>query len=214
MQPRGAIGYLFFPAYLIMNYLNIVKIPSNDIEEALNLVKEKAELYHREIKSDRNPAKKLALEISDNLPIIYGTEGLLSAIAYRLKCELNENSKTPCWCNEFPELNHNETVGWERLREITRKFVIIALREKDEWIRIKTRIQVTLNLLKENVNKIIEIPIEGRSKLAKALSTMYLGDIASVYLALLYEINPSPVEKIESLKAEPVSYTHLTLPTN
>lgn len=202
MQPRGAIGYLFFPAYLMLDNLNIISIPYGDIEEALDLIKEKAGLYSRETASDKNPAKKLALKISANLPIVYGTEGILSAVAYRLKCEINENSKTPCWCNEFPELNHNETVGWERLKDITGKFIILALREEDENIRIKTRIDITLNLIKDNVNEIIDIPVEGKSKLAKVLSTMYLGDIASVYLALLYGINPGPVEKIESLKAE------------
>jgi len=202
LQPRGAAGYLFLPAYLMMDCLGIVKIPSGDIDEALNLVKEKASLYRREVGIDKNPAKKLALEISDNIPIVYGTEGILSTVAYRLKCEINENSKTPCWWNEFPELNHNETVGWERLKEITGKFVVLALREEDEWIRMKTRIEITLKLIKENVKSIITIPVEGKSKLARALSTMYLGDIASVYLALLYGIDPSPVVKIESLKAE------------
>ncbi len=202
MQPRGAIGYLFFSTYLALGYLNIVNIPSRDIEEALDLIKEKANLYRREVSSDKNPAKKLALKISNNLPIVYGTEGLLAAIAYRLKCELNENSKTPCWWNEFPELNHNETVGWERLKETTRKFILLVLREKEEGIRIKTRIEVTLNLIRENVSEIVEIPVEGKSKLANALSTMYLGDITSVYLALLAGINPSPVEKIQLLKAE------------
>ena len=202
LQPRGAIGYLFFPPYLALDRLDIIKIPSRDIEEALDLIKEKAGLYNREVGSDKNFAKNIALKISDNLPIVYGTEGLLSAVAYRLKCEFNENSKTPCWWNEFPELNHNETVGWERLKGTTRKFTLLVFREKNEKVRIKTRIDVTLNLIRENVSEVIEIPVEGKSKLAKALSTMYLGDITSVYLALLAGIDPSPVEKIQSLKAE------------
>ncbi len=202
MQPRGAIGYIFFPAYLIMARLNIISISLDDIDESLSLIREKAGLYRREIETGKNPAKKLALEISDYLPIVYGTEGILSAVAYRFKCELNENSKTPSWFNEFPELNHNETVGWERLKETTGKFVILVFRDNEEWVRIKTRIEITLKLIGQNISKIIEIPVEGKSKLAKALSAMYLGDTASVYLALLYEINPGPVDKIESLKAE------------
>ncbi|HJX01899.1 MAG TPA: SIS domain-containing protein, partial [Candidatus Humimicrobiaceae bacterium] len=202
LQPRGAIGYLFFPAYLALDYIDVAKIPSMDIEEALDLIKEKAGLYRREVESDKNPAKKLALKILNKLPIIYGTEGLLAVVAYRLKCEFNENSKTPCWCNEFPELNHNETVGWERLKEITKKFILLVFRDKDEGLRIKTRIEVTLNLIKENIGEVVEIPVEGKSKLAKALSAMYLGDMVSVYLALLAGIDPSPVKKIQTLKAE------------
>jgi glucose/mannose-6-phosphate isomerase len=202
MQPRGAIGYIFFPAYLVLARLNIINVSSEDIAETLNLIREKAGLYGRGVETSKNPAKQLALEISDYLPIVYGSEGFLSAVAYRLKCELNENSKTPSWFNEFPELNHNETVGWERLKETTRKFVILVLRDSEEKERIRTRIEVTLDLIKQNVNKIIEIPVEGKSKLARALSAMYLGDITSVYLAILYGINPGPVEKIQLLKAE------------
>jgi len=202
LQPRGAIGYLFIPTYLALDKLNIITLDPNDTEEAFDLIKEKAVLYKREIETNRNPAKKLALKISDRLPIIYGTAGLMAAIAYRLKCEFNENSKTPCWCNEFPELNHNETVGWERLKGITSKFILLIFRDKDEKKRIKTRIEVTSKLIRKSVSDIIEIPVEGRSKLAKALTSMYLGDIASVYLAILAGIDPSPVEKIDILKGE------------
>ncbi len=202
LQPRGAIGYVFFPVYLALGRIGLIDIDENNVDEALDLIREKAALYNRETGSGLNPAKKLASDIGDSLPIIYGTDGYLSAIAYRLKCEINENSKTPCWWNEFPELNHNETVGWERLEEATGKMVLIIFREKDEDKRIKTRIDVTAGLIKGNVSDIIEIQVEGRSKLARALSTMYLGDIASVYLAIASGVDPTPVEKIQSLKAE------------
>ena len=56
--------------------------------------------------------------------------------------------------------------------------------------------------VRENVGSVIGIAVEGRSKLARALSTLYLGDIASVYHAILTGVDPTPVEKIESLKKE------------
>ncbi|MBN2072814.1 MAG: bifunctional phosphoglucose/phosphomannose isomerase [Actinobacteria bacterium] len=202
LQPRGAIGYIFFPVYLALGIMGLVRIPADEIEEALALVKEKAALYNRNTESSRNPAKKIALAAQGLIPIVYGTEGILSAVAYRLKCEFNENSKTPGWCNTFPELNHNETVGWENLKNITRNFIIIAFRDPGETIRMKTRMDVTLKQVKENVSAILEIPVEGKSRLARTLFALYLGDIASVYLALLYGTDPTPVYKIESLKAE------------
>jgi len=202
LQPRGAIGYLFFPVYLAMGTIGLININENDIEEMLDLIKEKASIYNRNTPLSDNPAKELAVKIGDRLPIIYGTEGIYSAVAYRLKCEINENSKTPCWWNSFSELNHNETVGWERLANITGNFILIAFRDPDEGPKIRTRIEVTLGQIKPYVAEIVEIPVEGKSKFAKALSALYLGDIASVYLALLAGVDPSPVVKIESLKAE------------
>lgn len=201
-QPRGAIGYLFFTTFLVLNYLKIIDIAERDINESLELIKQKCSLYNRENKGDKNLAKTVALKISNNLPIIYGTDGFLSAVGFRWKCEINENAKTPCFWAEFPELNHNEIVGWQRLRDISSRFVLIVFREKDEQVRIKTRIETTIKLIRDNFSSVLEIPVEGRSKLARALSTMYLGDIASVYLAILSEIDPTPVEKIKVLKAE------------
>jgi glucose/mannose-6-phosphate isomerase len=200
LQPRGAIGYIFYPAYLALGILGLVNIKEEDEIEALELVREKSALYNRNTPAGKNPAKKLAIEIGENLPVVYGTEGIYSALAYRLKCEINENGKTPCWWHNFSELNHNETVGWQRLVPVTRNLIIITFRDPDENARMKTRIDITLAQIRENVGKVVEIPVEGRSKLARAVSTMYLGDIASVYLAILAGVDPTPVVKIESLK--------------
>ena len=202
LQPRGAIGYLFYPAYLALGALGLINIEEDDEKEALELIRDKSVLFNRNTPARENPAKKLAAAIADSLPIIYGSEGICTALAYRLKCEINENGKTPCWWHNFPELNHNETVGWERLAGITTKFSVIIFRNPDESPKMKARIEVIKGQIKENVGKVIEIPVEGRSKLARALSTMYLGDIASVYHALLTGVDPTPVVKIESLKKE------------
>ena len=202
LQPRGAIGYLFFPTFLVLSHLKFINVADSDVEESLNLIRQKCSMYAREVKSDKNYAKSIALKIADSLPIIYGTDGILSSVAYRWKCEVNENSKTPCFWAEFPELNHNETVGWERLKDITYRFSLIVFKEKEGQVRIKTRIETTIKLIKDNLFQVLEIPVEGKSKLSKALSTMYLGDIISVYLAILNKVNPTPVEKIKALKAE------------
>ncbi len=202
LQPRGAIGYLFYPAYLALDKLGLIDIDKDDEEEALDLIKERSVIYNRNTPIAKNPAKKLAVEIGDRLPIVYGTEGIYAALAYRLKCEVNENGKTPCWWHNFAELNHNETVGWERLSDITKDFAVITFRDPDETPKIKARIDVTLDQLSGNVGSIIQIPVEGRSKLARALSALYLGDIATVYHAILTGVDPTPVVKIESLKKE------------
>jgi len=110
-QPRGASGYLFFSTYLVLGRMGIININAGDVKEAMDLIKSKASLYGREVKTKENYAKQIALEIDNKLPVIYGTSGILSAVAYRWKCELNENSKFPSFWSEFPELNHNETVG-------------------------------------------------------------------------------------------------------
>jgi glucose/mannose-6-phosphate isomerase len=201
-QPRGASGYLIFTSYLVMNRIGIIEIADEDISETMDLLEKKSIEYDRNTRTDENFAKKLAFELFDYFPVVFGVEGFLSAIAYRWKCEINENSKCPCFWGEFPELNHNETVGWQNLSEITSCFVLVVFNDREATERIKVRISTTIKLLKDNFGKVIEVPVQGKSKLARALSTMYLGDIASVYLAYLYGVDPTPVDRISVLKSE------------
>jgi len=202
LQPRGASGYLFFTTFSLLGRLGIINLSRQDIDEALNLIKQKTLIYRREVGADKNPAKKLAVEIFGRLPVIYGVSGYLSAVAYRWKCEINENAKCPAFWAEFPELNHNETVGWQNLKEVTQNMILIVFKDDSSPDKIKTRINTTVKLIKDNFSDVVEINIEGTSELAKALSAMYLGDIASVYLALLYNTDPTPVDRISVLKAE------------
>ena len=202
LQPRGASGYLFFSTYMLLDSLGIIKVDSNDIDETLSLIEKKAALFKREVSAGSNSAKQLAISLFGRIPVIYGVSGYLSSIAYRWKCMINENSKCPCFCAEFPELNHNETVGWENLKELTNKMVLVVFKDEEFEEKIKTRIDTTVNLIRENFDDIVEVPVEGRSALAKAISAMYLGDIASVYLAFLYNTDPTPVKRIDALKAE------------
>jgi glucose/mannose-6-phosphate isomerase len=202
LQPRGASGYLFFSTLLSLDAIGAVTVSKSDIDESLELLKQKALLYRRETGQADNPAKQLALSLEGHMAVVCGVSGFLSAIAYRWKCEINENSKCPCFASEFPELNHNETVGWQNLSEITKNFALIVFKDPTASERISVRIDTTSKLIRKNLGKIIEIPVEGRSKLARALTTMYLGDIASVYLAFLYNTDPTPIDRISALKTE------------
>jgi glucose/mannose-6-phosphate isomerase len=93
-------------------------------------------------------------------------------------------------------------VGWERLKDITKGFVLIVFKDKDQSKILKTRIDTTAKLIRENFSQVIEVESEGNSDFEKAMNMMYLGGVASVYLALLNNTNPTPVSKIDLLKAE------------
>ena len=201
-QPRGAAGYLFFTTLLILKKAQIADIKSADIQETLELIKQKKAVYLRDVNTENNPAKQLAVHMCGRLPVIYGVWGYMSAVAYRWKCEINENAKCPAFWAEFPELNHNETVGWQNLADISEKMILIVLRDSSFSKKLIVRQDTTANLIRESFGDVLEIEAQGSSMLAKAVSVMYLGDIASVYLALLYNTDPTPVDRILALKAE------------
>jgi glucose/mannose-6-phosphate isomerase len=85
-----------------------------------------------EIPTAENPAKLLAEKINITFPVIYG-HSYLNVIALRWRTQFNENSKMLAMASSFPEMNHNEIVGWSvSPDEISKLFTVIILRSPDE----------------------------------------------------------------------------------
>ena len=118
----------------------------------------------------------------------------------RFKQQFNENSKVPAKWEVFSELNHNEIVGWERAGELAKCFSAIFIRDKEEPVAIRSRIEITKELMEQEGVNIFEVEAQGKGALARMLSTVCIGDFASVYLALLRGVDPTPVKTINYLK--------------
>jgi len=141
----------------------------------------------------------LALELVDTIPVVYGFRQY-GAIARRLKTQFNENSKVLSKYDVFPELNHNETVGWEAPEALTKNYSVILIRDPNEPPEIRHRIEATKSLALHKAKKILEIHAKGDGKLAKMFSVLRVGDFASVYLAILQRVDPTPVKIIDRIK--------------
>jgi glucose/mannose-6-phosphate isomerase len=61
---------------------------------------------------------------------------------------------------------------------------------------------VMKTVLSQYTNSIEECWSEGKSNLTRMFSLIHLGDWASFYLAILNNVNPTPVEVIDYLKNE------------
>lgn len=199
-HPRAAIAYLFFPLVKIAEKVGVSKEKS-EVEEALKVLQEISKENAFESPLENNKAKKLATEVESTIPVFYGFRQY-SAVARRLKCQFNENSKVPSKFDVLPELNHNEVVGWEAPNSLTKAFSAIFIRDSAEPPEIRQRIEITKQIVSPKVSKTLEIQAEGKQKLARMLSTMYVGDFASLYLALLRGVDPAPTETIAFLKQE------------
>jgi glucose/mannose-6-phosphate isomerase len=198
--PRAAIAYLFFPLVTVMKKIGVAK-EADEVEESLQVLREASEENALNVPLKNNRAKKLASKIEGTIPIVYGFRQY-SAVARRLKCQFNENSKVPSKFDLFSELNHNEVVGWEASDNLTKNFSIVFLRDPEEPPEIQHRIQITKQIASPKVSRILEIQALGEKKLAKMLSAQYVGDFASIYLAILRGVDPSPTKTISYLKQE------------
>jgi len=204
IQPRAAISYLFFPVLKATERLGLIKerTGEGEIEETLNILEELSREYGAKSPTKNNFAKKVALSLYQHLPLVYGSEGLFGAVAMRWKTQINENSKWPCFWNVFPELDHNEIVGYEIANSINRQVKIIYLQDKEGFSRVEQRREITRKIIEDKVAEFIICPTKGKSKMARMFSLIFLGDLTSYYLAILNQVDPSPVACIEDLKKE------------
>ena len=188
-QPRCAIGYLFFVPFIILRKIGIV---DGNIEEVITLT----EGMGREMEKDNGRASILAKGLVGKFPIIYASSPL-EPVAKRWQAQLNENSKVLAHINFFPELNHNEIVGFGYPEIDT---IIIILQDKGYSERIKKRIDITKELLSPFTSGIEEVYTEGDSLLTRLFSLIYTGDWVSYHLAIKRDIDPTPVKRIDELK--------------
>ncbi len=200
--PRAAAAWLFAPVALVLGQMGILPGAEQEVRETAAVLKQMRDFLNPTVDVPVNLARVIAGKMRDNIPIIWGTTGVSEVAAQRWKAQINENAKSPAYYNIFPELNHNEIVGFEGPREILQRLVYIILRDDGDYDRIKKRIEISKTIIKDQVKNIIEVHSRGESYLARVFSLIYVGDYASVYLALEYGINPTPVKMIDYLKEE------------
>lgn len=201
LQPRAALGFSFFPLFVVLKEQGIVSRKHHDTKAAIAFLKETRDRFLPAVLEKDNPPKGLARKIYGKIPVIYGSWGINDVIAVRWKGQLNENSKHPAFYNVFPELNHNEIMGFEGQPDILKQIEIIVLRSPMESERIKKRIDITVDILKDRVSGITQVWPKGDSPLEQLLYSIIYGDYVSGYLALLNQKDPTEIGFINELKA-------------
>ncbi len=199
--PRAAIPHLFFPLPILLEKMDVIAGLDRELNETIQVVESVGKENSPLIATRENPSKTLALELRESIPVVYGFRQF-RAIAHRLKTQFNENSKQFSTYNVFPELNHNEIVAWESPEIATKGFAVVLIRDPDEPLEIKHRIEIIKRFAAQRAQKVLEIPANGKQRLAKMFSVMLKGDFASVYLAILRGLDPTPVKTIDETKAE------------
>jgi glucose/mannose-6-phosphate isomerase len=147
-----------------------------------------------------SPAKAAARTALGRMLVVYTTSPESHAAGQRLKAQVNENGKSPALVVPFPELDHNDIVGWEVLRPRRDDFVLLLLRSTDETARAALRTDVTCELLAGEFHTILEFRAVGETTLARTLSLVQYGDYLSCYLAEAAGVDPVPVSRIDVLK--------------
>lgn len=198
-QPRAALGFSFLPTLGVLQKLDFIRDKSADVNETVQVLEKLSAKLDEKSPLAANPAKQLAQRLYSKLPVIYGA-GILAEAAHRWKTQVNENGKAWAFYEVFPELNHNATVGFPFPPEVVERLHVVLLRSPLFNERVKLRYEVTSELLKRAGVAYEYVDAVGESPLSQMMSTVMMGDFTSYYLAILYKVDPSPVEVINYLK--------------
>jgi glucose/mannose-6-phosphate isomerase len=197
--PRTALGYLLIPVVLICDRYGL--IPSEPYERAFATLDRNLEAWKVEAPFEHNPAKQLAQAIHGRLPILYGLGYWQAVVAGRWKAQINENAKNHAFVHAFPELNHNEILGWSGCQtQNVPQWAIVLLQDGTEPPKLKARARITFELIGERA-EVHHVFAEGVTLLERMLSLTFMGDWVSIYLAALNGVDPENIDWLNYLKA-------------
>lgn len=200
MPPRAALGYSFAVVLTLTERLGLIAV-ADDWDEALATVRAQTaelEVVDPEVEHD---ALELARALYDAVPLIYSGNELLDVVNVRWRGQLQENSKMLALGNVFPELNHNEIMGWTDAGAFHNRLAVVVLRDDGDDARIQQRMTVTQSLLAPHAQAWVEAWSRGPSPLARLLTAVHLGDWVSFYAAMLRGTDPTPIALINALKS-------------
>jgi glucose/mannose-6-phosphate isomerase len=198
-QPRAAVAYMTVAALQVAALCGVGPGMNSELDVAADHLEELVIEWGPEGPPD-GLAKSLARALHGTVPVVAGA-GLTTPIAYRWKTQVNENAKMPAYALELPELDHNEIVGWASASEFGR-FSAVFLDDADMHPRVKTRIDLTAQLIAPGAVGVHRVESRGQTTVERVFSLVLLGDLVSVYLAALRGVDPEPVEVLGRLKAE------------
>lgn len=187
-QPRCALGYSFTSMIKVLSNCGVIDSVDNGIKRLAESLKP-AELEER--------GKEIARDLQGHIPIIYASEKYKKAIAQICKIKINENSKTEAFYNSFPEMNHNEMVGYTRTNG---SYHVVIFRDYQDHERILKRFDITARILEEKGIGVTIVDMNKENDLEKIFNALILFDWVSYYLAIGAGQDPTPVTMVEGFK--------------
>jgi glucose/mannose-6-phosphate isomerase len=188
IQPRCATGYFFATILALLHRCGRIEDQKKALEQ-LQLF-----LLHRQEYHEKR-GKELTEFLFGRVPIIYGPGELYGACRI-WKIKLNENCKIQSFFNVFPELNHNEMVGFSQL---IMEPIIVYLVSQFMDGRIRKRMAVMKDVLGDRI-PFLDLNLAGENRLQETFDALALADYATYYLAQRLGVDPTPVQMVEDFK--------------
>lgn len=187
IQPRLSTGYFISSILQLLSNCNLIPDKRTEVLTAASKIEDSL---------DEEKAKNLAKMIENKVPVIYSTDNNRS-LAEISKIKFNENSKTQSFHNFFPELNHNEMVGFSN---IVMPLIFLIFKSQYTHTRNHKRIEIFSKILQEKSVHVEILELKGINVLEEILMGYYFIDHVTYYLADIYNVDPEAVAMVEDFK--------------
>ena len=192
-SPRANIGYSIVQLLFMLHYKGLIGASFvNQLESSISLLDQEKENILKK-------AEKLGNGIKGYLPVFYA-DTRIHPVAVRIQQQLNENGKHLAHTNSFPEMNHNELVGWEHPEQVLDDSKVYFLKTDYDHPRVRERFQISRDIFSRRAANIIDIEAKGQSLLEQCFYLIHLTDWISYFLAIANDADPFTIEAIDHLK--------------
>lgn len=200
-QPRAAVGFSFGLLLALLYRLNLLIDPYTELTGAILAMREQQAGLRADVPVARNLAKRLAGQLVGRWVMVFGTE-VLEPVARRWKTQINELAKAWAQFEVLPEADHNALAGLAQPENSLSSAMALFLRGSSYHARNQLRAELTKQAyMLEGVNTDF-VDAVGETSLAQQWTTLHLGDYVGYYLAMLYDIDPTPIPALEGFKKQ------------
>jgi glucose/mannose-6-phosphate isomerase len=200
-QPRAAVGFSFGLLLALLTRLELIPEPGDELSLALAAMRKQQTSLRADVPVVRNLAKREAGQLIGRMVMVFGAE-VLEPVARRWKTQVNELAKAWAQFETLPEANHNALAGLQQPEQGLSSAIAIFLRARSYHPRNLLRVELTKQAYMLDGVSTDFMDAEGDTPLAQQWTSLHLGDYIAYYLALLYDIDPTPIEALAGFKQQ------------
>jgi glucose/mannose-6-phosphate isomerase len=203
-QPRAAVGFSAGLLLAAFSRLGFIPNPEDAIRSAVGAMRSQQEGLRPEVPVTGNLAKRLAGQLYGRWVVVIGAD-FLAPVARRWKSQISEIGKAWAQFEDLPEVDHNTLAGLVFPEDMLAQTMALFLRAPSYHPRNMLRTDLTkAAFMVEGLNTDF-IDGQGDTPLAQQWTALHLGDYTAFYLAMAYEIDPTPIPTIEMFKQQMAS---------
>jgi len=200
-QPRSAVGFSFGLLLGAFFRLGLIPDPSKELAGAVAAMQLQQRSLAANVPTVQNLAKREAGQLCGRFVVVMGS-GILAPVARRWKGQISEVAKAWAQFEFLPEADHNTLAGGLNPPELLDRLMVLFLRAPSDHPRNARRAELTRKaFMLEGFNTDF-MDAQGATPLEHMWTLLHLGDYMAYYLAMIYGVDPTPVDAIEGFKKE------------